>query len=71
MNTHQKTPNALVWLVLSVALILLDQWTKHIATANLQYGESVPFIAGVWDWTLARRSVFWRTRVDGRTGFLS
>lgn len=56
MNTHQKSPTALIWLVLSIALILLDQWTKQIATANLQYGESVPFIAGFWDWTLAHNT---------------
>lgn len=34
-------------------MMLLDQWTKHIATANLQMGESIPFVAGFWDWTLA------------------
>ena len=56
MNTSQKSPSALIWLVLSIVLILLDQWTKHIATANLQYGESVPFIAGFWDWTLAHNT---------------
>lgn len=56
MNTQQKSPTALIWLVLSIVLILLDQWTKHIATENLQMGESVPFIAGVWDWTLAHNS---------------
>ena len=56
MNTPQKSPTALIWLVLSIVLILLDQWTKQIATANLQYGESVPFIAGFWDWTLAHNT---------------
>ncbi|MGH8107714.1 MAG: signal peptidase II [Arenimonas sp.] len=53
MNTHQKSPTALIWLVLSIAMILLDQWTKSIATANLQLGESVTFIDGFWDWTMA------------------
>ena len=53
MSPPKKSPSALIWLVLSIVMILLDQWTKQIATDNLQYGESVPFIAGFWDWTLA------------------
>ena len=52
MNTIPKS-SALIWLIVSIVLILLDQWTKHLAVANLQYGESVTFIAGFWDWTLA------------------
>lgn len=46
-------PNALIWLWLSLILIVIDQATKAYATANLNYGESVTFIAGFWDWTLA------------------
>lgn len=46
----------MIWLVLSIVMILLDQWTKQIATSSLQYGESVPFIAGFWDWTLAHNT---------------
>ena len=34
-------------------LIVLDQWTKQIAIANLQLHEPVTFIAGFWNWTLA------------------
>ncbi len=56
MNSKPKTPTALIWLALSVALILSDQWTKNIATANLQLGESVSFVAGFWNWTLAHNT---------------
>ena len=56
MNTTPKSPTALIWLILSIILIALDQWTKQIAVTNLQYGESVPFIAGFWDWTLAHNT---------------
>ncbi len=56
MNTNQKSSTALVWLALSIVLILLDQWTKQIAATNLQMGQSVPFISGFWDWTLAHNT---------------
>ena len=56
MNTTSKSPSALIWLVLSIILIGLDQWTKNLAISNLQMGESVPFIAGFWDWTLAHNT---------------
>jgi signal peptidase II len=56
MNTNPKSSSALIWLIVSIILIGLDQWTKHIAIANLQMGESVPFIAGFWDWTLAHNT---------------
>ena len=46
-------PNALPWLLLSVAILVADQVTKHIVLANLQLHESIPVIAGVLDWTLA------------------
>lgn len=53
MNINQKTPTAWVWLLLSIVMIVLDQWTKQIATTNLQMHEPVTFIAGFWSWTLA------------------
>ncbi len=34
-------PRGLRWLYLSVAVLALDQWTKHIAAAKLQLYESV------------------------------
>jgi signal peptidase II len=53
MNTNQKTPNALVWLLGSILMIGLDQWTKYLAMSNLEYHVEVPFIEGFWNWTLA------------------
>ncbi|WP_410210600.1 signal peptidase II [Aquirhabdus sp.] len=41
----------LVWLGLSVLAILLDQWTKHIASTHLTYGEAQPVFPSL-DWTL-------------------
>lgn len=44
-------PVNVIWLGLSVLAILLDQWTKHIASAHLTYGEAQPVIP-MLDWTL-------------------
>jgi len=41
----------LIWLGLSVLAILLDQWTKHIASTHLTYGEAQPVFPSL-DWTL-------------------
>ncbi|MEO8001760.1 MAG: signal peptidase II [Arenimonas sp.] len=56
MNNNQKSSTALIWLALSIVLIGLDQWTKQIAATNLHMGQSVPFISGFWDWTLAHNT---------------
>ena len=45
-------PSALVWLLLSVAIIGLDLWTKALALAHLQLHEPVPVIDGLLNWTL-------------------
>lgn len=45
--------NALVWLLLSLLVIALDQLTKHIALAALQPYESHEVIPGLLNWTLA------------------
>ncbi|GAB2658831.1 signal peptidase II [Arenimonas aestuarii] len=45
-------PNALAWLGLSGVLVALDQWSKWLAMATLEYGNPVPFIEGFWNWTL-------------------
>lgn len=39
------------WLLLSVLVVVLDQWTKGLATAGLQYGQPVP-VTGFFDLTL-------------------
>jgi len=46
-------PNALPWLLLSVLVIALDQWTKHIALGSLEYLRPVAVIPGFLNWTLA------------------
>ena len=45
-------PNALAWLGLSALLVAVDQWTKAVALASLEYLRPVPFIDGFWNWTL-------------------
>lgn len=44
--------NALPWLVLSVVVVALDLWTKHLALAHLAYNAPVPVIEGLWNWRL-------------------
>jgi signal peptidase II len=46
-------PNALPWLLLSAAIIALDQWTKYIVLATLAPGRQVVVIDGFWNWMLA------------------
>jgi len=48
----RPSPNALPWLGLSAMLLAVDQWTKWLATASLEYNRPVPFIDGFWNWTL-------------------
>lgn len=45
-------PNALSWLLLSAAMIVLDQLSKHWALSGLQYNQPVTVIEGFWNWTL-------------------
>ncbi|WP_395682621.1 signal peptidase II [Dokdonella sp.] len=46
-------PNALLWLLLSLLVIALDQITKHIALIELQPYQPHAVIAGLLNWTLA------------------
>jgi len=43
----------LPWLMLSVLVIALDQWTKHLALAHLQPFEAREVVPGLLNWTLA------------------
>ena len=45
-------PNALSWLALSAVLIAVDQWSKGLALAKLEYLTPVPVFEGFWNWTL-------------------
>ena len=49
-------PNALAWLVLSFALIALDQLSKFLAVARLEFQQPVPFVPGFWNWTLTHNT---------------
>ena len=53
LATASTRRSAIVWLLLSAAIIALDQWTKEIALAHLVEGMPQPVIAGFLNWTLA------------------
>lgn len=50
---RQDKPNALVWLIVSIVVIVLDQLTKYIATAALEPYAPHAVIPGLLNWTLA------------------
>lgn len=52
MNPRVK-PNALIWLLLSALVIVLDQASKVWVLATLHLGEPHPVIAGFLNWNLA------------------
>ncbi len=43
-------PNALIWLLLSVIVIVLDQWSKAWVLASLPEYTAIPVIDGFWNW---------------------
>ncbi|QNP40302.1 signal peptidase II [Lysobacter solisilvae (ex Woo and Kim 2020)] len=45
-----KGPNALIWLILSIVIIALDQWSKNWVLAALPEFQAVPVIDGFWNW---------------------
>ncbi|NDK38818.1 lipoprotein signal peptidase [Pseudoxanthomonas gei] len=49
MSKHPK-PNALIWLLLSLAVIVLDQLSKAWVLARLPEYTAIPVIKGVWNW---------------------
>ena len=49
MRTTSK-PNALIWLILSVVVILLDQLSKAWVLAKLPEYTATPVIEGFWNW---------------------
>ena len=49
MSKHPK-PNALIWLLLSVVVIALDQWSKAWVLAALPEYTAIPVIDGFWNW---------------------
>lgn len=50
MSQSHAKPNALIWLLLSVLIIGLDQWTKAWVLSSLPEYTAVPVIEGFWNW---------------------
>ncbi|WP_313241993.1 signal peptidase II [Stenotrophomonas sp.] len=50
MSAARPRPNALVWLLLSVVVIGLDQWSKAWVLSSLPEFQPVPVIDGIWNW---------------------
>ncbi|WP_182655905.1 signal peptidase II [Stenotrophomonas lacuserhaii] len=50
MTAVRPRPNALIWLVVSVVVIILDQWSKAWVLSSLPEYEPVPVIEGFWNW---------------------
>jgi len=48
--SERPKPNALIWLILSVVVIGLDQWTKAWVLSSLPEYTAIPVIEGVWNW---------------------
>ena len=50
MATPRPRPNAMVVLLLSVSVIVLDQWSKAWVLSSLPEYTAVPVIDGFWNW---------------------
>lgn len=50
MAAARPRPNALIWLVLSAAIIIADQWSKAWVLSSLPEYEPVVVIEGFWNW---------------------
>jgi len=50
MFESRPKPNALVWLLVSLAVIALDQLTKRWVLTTLPEYTAVPVIEGYWNW---------------------
>ncbi len=50
MTTSPPKPNALIWLLLSLAIIVLDQLTKYWVLTRLPEYTAIPVIDGFWNW---------------------
>jgi len=48
--TNRPNPNALIWLVLSAIVVVLDQWTKAWVLSSLPEYTAIPVIEGFWNW---------------------
>ncbi len=50
MTASKPAKNALPWLIVSIVVIGLDQWTKAWVLAALPEYTAVPVIDGFWNW---------------------
>jgi len=50
MNVWAVQRNAAIWLLLSLLIIGLDQWSKAWVLSSLPEFEPVPVINGFWNW---------------------
>jgi len=50
VTTPHPKPNALIWLLTSVAIIALDQLTKLWVLTSLPEYTAIPVIDGFWNW---------------------
>ncbi len=50
MTAVRPRPNALIWLLLSAAIIIADQWSKAWVLSSLPEYEPVVVIEGFWNW---------------------
>ena len=50
MTNARTGPNATAWLLLSAAIIGLDQWSKAWVLSSLPEYTAVPVIDGFWNW---------------------
>ena len=50
MTAASPKPNALVWLLLSLVVIGLDQWSKQWVLTSLPEYQPVVVIDGFWNW---------------------
>lgn len=49
-QTNAVRPNALIWLLLSIVIIALDQWSKNWVLTSLPEYTAVPVVEGFWNW---------------------
>jgi signal peptidase II len=50
LSMKPAAPNALVWLIVSAIVIVLDQLTKAWVLTSLPEYTPIPVIEGVWNW---------------------
>lgn len=50
MAAAAPKPNALAWLLVSAAVIALDQWSKAWVLSSLPEYTAIPVIEGFWNW---------------------